>query len=38
MPKPKARACFSTAHAHGRATLGHGTQSFVPIKTPLTGH
>ncbi len=27
MPKPKARACFSTAHEHGRATLGHGTQS-----------
>jgi hypothetical protein len=26
MPKPEARACFSTAHEHGRATLGHGTQ------------
>jgi hypothetical protein len=28
MPKPKARACFSTAYEHGRAALGHGTQSL----------
>jgi hypothetical protein len=27
MPKPKARACFLPQHGHGRAPLGHGTQS-----------
>ncbi len=27
MPKPKARACLLLQHGHGRAPLGHGTQS-----------
>ncbi len=38
MPKPKARACFSTAHEHGRATLGHGTQSVRTYQNTSDGH